>query len=328
MRHTNGQVVQAVPWNPGEDVKLLDLVRTHGKTWFSFTSKFPHRSVASMRNRYARLCDGSKLNSQVEGGISKHRRPKNLCKICGQIKLGHSCNVNVAALLGPDATRPGPSRRGAAAASPHWSSSSLSSSLASSLANTPSGSAASSPALPPSSAALLPSATPTTTPATTAKGVSFQLEPIYEAPSREPPKLAPRAAKSSSGISIAGLAAEAGLSLDPLAQPLSFLDAWPSETWESGSTAAAAACPNVPTLHSMDSAGLVIRSREMGEPPSLTKLGSLGSLLAGLTHPIQPEGPPPADAAETGGEVNCAQEAGVPPLFANLSFSVFDAPVA
>jgi hypothetical protein len=27
------------------------------------------------------------------------------------------------------------------------------------------------------------------------------------------------------------------------------LDAWPSETWESGSTAAAAACPNVRRGH-------------------------------------------------------------------------------
>lgn len=73
------------PWRPEEDEALVAAIKTHGMSWKKVEKDLrPYaRTVAMCRNRYARMM------APLRGGIQAKGR--NRCKICNQIKRGHTC---------------------------------------------------------------------------------------------------------------------------------------------------------------------------------------------------------------------------------------------
>jgi len=70
-------------WTTEEDRLLLHLIHVHGTSWKVIDGSFPSRTVASIRNRYQRIVNGSKHVG------------KNRCQRCGMIKRGHICQGRV-----------------------------------------------------------------------------------------------------------------------------------------------------------------------------------------------------------------------------------------
>jgi hypothetical protein len=64
-------------WTPEEDIIMDVLIETHGTKWSVIKKYFLNRSTAMIRNRY----------------IRRHSKKKGVhkCRICGQIRLGHTC---------------------------------------------------------------------------------------------------------------------------------------------------------------------------------------------------------------------------------------------
>ena len=74
MKNVNAEV-----WTYEEDKCIREALETCGTSWLAVRNLYlPHRSVASIRNRYQRL------NHRGNPG-------RNLCTRCGCIKKGHSC---------------------------------------------------------------------------------------------------------------------------------------------------------------------------------------------------------------------------------------------
>jgi hypothetical protein len=77
-----------VAWQPEDDIKIMELHRTLGPRWSAIASRFPGRTVSSIRNRFLRLQTGQKIREA--GQITKNR-----CQLCGQPKKGHTCGVKL-----------------------------------------------------------------------------------------------------------------------------------------------------------------------------------------------------------------------------------------
>jgi len=80
---------EMVAWQPADDIKIMELHRTIGPRWSAIASRFPGRTVSSIRNRYLRLHAGIKIRES--GQVTKNR-----CQLCGQAKRGHICEVKLA----------------------------------------------------------------------------------------------------------------------------------------------------------------------------------------------------------------------------------------
>ena len=67
-------------WTPEEDTALFNGIACMGHTWKLIRlSKLPHRTVASIRNRYQRIAAG------------QMRIGRNRCRRCGQLRRGCVC---------------------------------------------------------------------------------------------------------------------------------------------------------------------------------------------------------------------------------------------
>ena len=75
-------------WAPEEDELILEMVKQLGFKWMRIVEKFPGRTPASIRNRFARIKKGEKL-------IAEGAKLKNKCHACGEIKRGHICKARV-----------------------------------------------------------------------------------------------------------------------------------------------------------------------------------------------------------------------------------------
>jgi len=73
------------PWRAEEDEALVASIQKHGKMWTAVSRDLHmyRRSVAMCRNRYARMMAPLKDGDQAKS--------RNICKICKQIKRGHTC---------------------------------------------------------------------------------------------------------------------------------------------------------------------------------------------------------------------------------------------
>ena len=81
------------PWTYEEDMMLIKLVEEEGKRWRTIESLFPDRNAAMCRNRYGRMeaPDRPELNS--------YKPSVNRCKLCGEIKKGHTCKAKKSELV-------------------------------------------------------------------------------------------------------------------------------------------------------------------------------------------------------------------------------------
>lgn len=75
---------EMTPWQPHEDIRIMQLIHQLGPRWSSIATHFPGRTAASVRNRFLRLDQGHK---QREAGVIT----KNRCARCGLPKKGHIC---------------------------------------------------------------------------------------------------------------------------------------------------------------------------------------------------------------------------------------------
>ena len=75
MKHEN-----MAAWTEEEDRALDDMVARIGPAWTEIcSSTFPDRTVSSVRNRFQRRRNGTRIQG------------RNKCRRCGQIKRGHTC---------------------------------------------------------------------------------------------------------------------------------------------------------------------------------------------------------------------------------------------
>lgn len=74
-------------WDPEEDELILELYLAEGPKWKSIVKRMPHRTVASVRNRFQRIEKGRKLRQEDPGALV------NRCKLCNEPKRGHICKM-------------------------------------------------------------------------------------------------------------------------------------------------------------------------------------------------------------------------------------------
>ena len=88
-------------WEMYEDQVLLENVyKLRNHSWKEIAKKLKHRSIASIRNRFQRLCQGysASLFKQLDATYSlpsrnKNRTRFNFCSYCKQPKRGHLCSA-------------------------------------------------------------------------------------------------------------------------------------------------------------------------------------------------------------------------------------------
>ena len=64
------------PWQPKDDLQIMELHRTIGPRWSTIAEHFPGRTIPSIRNRFLRLEAGKKLRD--EGKETKVRCPPGI----------------------------------------------------------------------------------------------------------------------------------------------------------------------------------------------------------------------------------------------------------
>lgn len=83
-----------------DQVLLANVYKLRNHSWKEIAKKLKHRSIASIRNRFQRLCQGSSasLFEQLDASYSlpsrnKNRKRFNICSLCKQPKRGHLCSA-------------------------------------------------------------------------------------------------------------------------------------------------------------------------------------------------------------------------------------------
>jgi len=63
MNHLDPAVSKGA-WTQSEDVKILNMVLSHGNAWSYIGSQMPHRAVMSVKNRYSTIANKLKGRSR------------------------------------------------------------------------------------------------------------------------------------------------------------------------------------------------------------------------------------------------------------------------
>lgn len=83
-----------VPWQPEDDIKIVEAHASVGPRWSLIAARLPGRSVASVRNRFLRIESAAKI--RATGQITKNR-----CQLCGKPKRGHICEQKMHLVVTP-----------------------------------------------------------------------------------------------------------------------------------------------------------------------------------------------------------------------------------
>ena len=95
-RPTGHEPIVGVPWCAEEDRTLLTAIEEHGTRW----AQIERAMAAAGWPRTAPMCRNRHLRMQAP--MRPGQAGRNLCKLCGQVKRGHTCT----ALVGFDVPRP------------------------------------------------------------------------------------------------------------------------------------------------------------------------------------------------------------------------------